>query len=248
MQLSKMGSCLLWSGVIVSLVGAAPPANDNCDDKLLYSRLKLIIEFNSTAQDVGVQVLLDGEPWKWLKGFKPDGTKILDISTRSSLRTQGLTELFFESSEPSLSVTPLSVFFARFPAGTYEFEGETVEGECIEGETEFTHVIPAGPVITSPEQGDETPVVDPDQLEIEWEPVTTTIDGSTNLDIVGYQVIVEQVEPRRIFSIDLPAKTTSVEIPPGFITQANTLHKFEILAIEVGGNQTITEGEFITEP
>jgi ABC-type sugar transport system substrate-binding protein len=38
-----------------------------------FSRAKIIIEFNSTGNDVGVQVLLDGEPWKRVKIKSPRG-------------------------------------------------------------------------------------------------------------------------------------------------------------------------------
>jgi hypothetical protein len=165
------------------------------------------------------------------------------------LAKQGLTELFFESSEPSLAEVPLDEFLARFPEGVYEFEGRTVEGDEIEGEATLTHVIPKGPAIVSPSLASEAPpVVDPDNLVIAWEPVTETITGSQAIEIRGYQVIVEQVEPLRVHSIDLPALRTSVRIPPEFFAQRGTLHKFEVLAVEVGGNQTITEGEFVTAP
>ena len=89
------------------------------------------------------------------------------------------------------------------------------------------------------------------QLEydlFEWEPVRETITGSEDIEIVGYQVIVEQEEPLRVFSIDLPASVTSVMVPPEFFHQQDTLHKFEVLAIEASKNQTITSGEFITLP
>jgi len=219
------------------------------EDEILFSRTKIIIEFNSSAEDVGVQVFLDGDPWKNVKAFAPNGRRILDVVGRQSLGQQGLTELFFESSEPSLAELPLEQFLARFPEGEYEFEGVTIEGEEVEGEATFTHVIPAGPEILSPDvSGDDPPVVDPDDLVIAWEAVTETITGSEEIEIAGYQVIVEQVEPRRTFSIDLPAGATGVPVPPGFLVQRDTLHKFEVLAIEAGGNQTITEGEFVTAP
>ena len=235
------------------LVPAPPPghADDDDDDgdELLYDRAEIFIEFNDTDQDVGIQVLLDGEPWKKVKAFNPDGDKILDIRTKRSLKQQGLSELFFESSEPSLAEVSLEEFLDRFPPGEYEFEGKTIDGEEIEAEALFTHVIPAGAEIVSPACfGDDPPVVDPDSLVIEWEPVTTTLCGSPDIEIVGYQVVVEQEEPLRVFSIDLPAAATSVTVPAEFFTQPDTVHKFEILAVEMGGNQTITAGEFVTLP
>jgi len=47
-------------------------------------------------------------------------------------------------------------------------------------------------------------VVDPNDAAIEWEPVTTRFIGSGPIDIAGYQVIVEQVEPFRMLTINLP--------------------------------------------
>src|SRR5919109_5155562 len=71
--------------------------NHNESDVIPFSIAKMIIEFNATDEDVGVQVLLDGEPYKRLKIFRPDGREMLDLRAIRSLEEQGLTELFFES-------------------------------------------------------------------------------------------------------------------------------------------------------
>ncbi len=224
-------------------------ADPGGDEELLFSKARIYIEYNATDEDVGIQVLLDGEPWKLLKAYGPDNRLILDVIARRSLKQQGLTEFFFESSEPSLAEVSLEEFLERFPEGEYEFEGKTTDGADIEGEATLTHVIPAGVEVVAPVSlTDDPPVVDPDDFVIEWEPVTETIDGSDALEIAGYQVIVEQVEPLRAFSVHLPASATNVTIPPEFFELDNTVHKFEILAIEAGGNQTIVSGEFVTEP
>jgi hypothetical protein len=47
------------------------------------------------------------------------------------------------------------------------------------------------------------------------------------------------------FSIDVPADTTMVTLPPELLL-AGTEYKFEVLAIEESGNQTITESCFET--
>lgn len=230
-------------GAVFSAAAIAPESW--AGNEIPLSKARMIIEYNATAGDVGVQVLLDGEPWKNMKIFNPSGRKLLDITTNGSLKKQGLTELFFESSEPSLVEVPLAEFLERFPQGIYDFEGRTVDGENIEGEATFTHVIPAAPVVVSPEDGE---VVDPNNAVIDWNPVTQTISGSGPITIIGYQVIVEQVEPLRVLLIDLPASVTSLKVPPEFFLQADTIHKFEVLAIESGRNQTITSGEFKTAP
>ena len=223
--------------------------NHNESDVIPFSIAKMIIEFNATDEDVGVQVLLDGEPYKRLKIFRPDGREMLDLRAIRSLEEQGLTELFFESSEPSLAEVPLKEFLARFPAGEYRFEGEGIEGIGLEGEARFTHVIPAGPFLISPEEG---AVADPNNTVIVWEPVTQTITGSTDIKIVGYQVIVEREDPRRlfgvrVFSADVPASVTSVTVPPEYM-EPDTEYDFEVLAIEEGGNQTLSSSSFTTAP
>ena len=237
----------LVSVVALLLAGASP---ELWAKEIPFDRAKLIIEFNSSANegvgDVGVQVLLDGEPWHALKMKDRFGRTILEITASTSLRRQGLTELFFESSEPSLDEVPLAQFLRRFPEGIYEFEGRTIDGQEIEGEAKFTHIIPAGPVIVSPGEGD---VVDPNALIIEWEPVTQKIAGSGAgaLVIVAYQVVVDGGNPSRRFDVTLAAKPTnmSVTVPPEFL-EPGTEYTFEVLAIEAGGNQTITESSFVT--
>ena len=229
---------LLGAGILF----AQQPAVVRQQSEIPLSTARIIIEFNSSANDVGVQVLLDGEPWQFLRINSPDGRKILDITSSKSLKQQGLTELFFESSEPSLDEVPLADFLARFPEGKYEFEGRTIEGDKLDGEATFSHVIPAGPVILSPGEGDE---VDPNNVLIRWAPVTQKIAGSGQLVIVGYQVVVEGGNPARRFDVTLSAAARSVKVSPEFL-EPGTDYTFEILAIEVGGNQTITEGSFVT--
>lgn len=237
---------LLWMASGQTL---AQNTNGNESGVIPFDIARMIIEFNATDQDVGVQVLLDGESYIQLKAFRPDGQQILDIAATSSLQEQGLTELFFESSEPSLAEVPLEEFLARFPEGAYKFEGETIDGVGLEGEALFTHVIPGAPVVIVPE---EDAVTDPNNTVIMWEPVTETIDGSTDIDIIGYQVIVDTEDPRRltgvrVFNADVGPSVTSVTVPPEFL-DPDTEYSFEVLAIEAGGNQTITASSFTTAP
>jgi hypothetical protein len=84
-------------------------------------------------------------------------------------------------------------------------------------------------------------VVAPDHAVISWRPG----DQPAGVEIVSYQVIVERENPLRVFSVDLPATTTSVTVPPEFL-ESGTQYKLEVLAIEASGNQTITEIEFMT--
>jgi hypothetical protein len=82
--------------------------------------------------------------------------------------------------------------------------------------------------------------VDPTNTVISWVPVTTP----AGIHIIRYQVVIEKGQ--RVFSVDVPATATSVTVPEEFLKPA-TRYKFEVLAKEVSGNQTITEGSFQTE-
>lgn len=210
-----------------------------------FSETKIIIETNATDGDAGIQILLDAVGWTRLKVFDPDGQQIFDVSGFGSVGMTGVTELFFESAEPSFEDLPLDQLLARFPAGTYTFEGTTVEGKTLTGKATLTHTIPDGPVIVSPLEGE---VVDSNATVIIWNSVTVPFPGTDSpVNIVGYQVIVERVKPTlRVFSVDLPATATEVTVPSAFM-EPKTLYKFEVLAIEAGGNQTISEVEFKTQ-
>jgi hypothetical protein len=205
-----------------------------------FDAAKIIIEFNDSAQDVGIQIFLDtGDPWKSLKVFDPKGNKIMDVFNKGSVGTLGVSEFFFESDEPTLEELPLDEFFELFPAGQYKFTGETVDGQILSGKAKLTHIIPAGPVVITPEEGS---VQDPANTVVAWQPVADP-PGSK---IVGYQVIVGVGSPTREFNVVVPAATTSVTVPAEFLESGKS-YVFEILAIETGGNQTITEGSFSTQ-
>jgi hypothetical protein len=225
--------------VVALIMGADAPESGAAER---FDDTKIIIELNATDRDAGIQVFLDGEPWKEVEIISPD-EEILEVEADGNLLDFGLTELFFESNEPPFDELPLDEFLELFPAGIYRFKGRTVEGVRLRGAARLTHVIPAGPDLVSPEEGEE---VDPNDTVIEWEPVTERFIGSGNIKIVGYQVVVEREDPLRVFSVDVSADTTMVTIPPEFL-EPGTDYKFEVLAIEESGNQTISEREFETE-
>lgn len=228
---------------LVAMLGGAGMQPAQRGEPNRFARTQMYIEFNATAGDLGVQVSMDGDPWRSLRVTRPDGKLIMEIQGRKSLGLQGFTELFFESSEPPLAELPLPVFFARFPAGEYKFKGVTIDGGKIEGTAIFTHAIPDKPLVLTPQQGS---VQDPGSTVVSWNPVANP-PGS---QIVAYQVTVTQileVLPQRVFSVHVPADTLSVTVPPEFL-QVNAQYEFEVLAIEAGGNQTIHAGAFSTIP
>ena len=204
-----------------------------------FGTLKFFIEFNETDEDIGVQALVGGEPYKRLIVSSPNDIELLNMRAKSSLRRQGMSDFFFESAEPTLDELSIEEFLRRFPQGKYEFETMTLDGAEQEGSAKFTHKIPAGPVITSPSEGD---VVDPDNTVVTWEEVTMTTGlnpPQRPVNIVGYQVIVTREDPLRVYSVDVGPETKSISVPPEFL-EPGTEYELEILAIEKSDNQTIS--------
>lgn len=194
-----------------------------------FANLKLFFEFNSTDNDLGVQLLLDGDEWERVEAFDPGKRKILDIAVHGRLGELGLTELFFESAEPS----PAEVL-ALFPAGTYRFEGRTLEKDKLVGTATLSHNLPPAPSF-SPSNGES---VNRNNTIIQWNPIP---------GIVAFQVIVENETLGVVMTVDVKPPVTSLQVPPTFM-QPNTEYKAEILAIGANGNRTIAEGKFVTLP
>lgn len=214
----------------------------------------MIIEYNDSAEDIGVKCFLDlSEGWQEMEVFDPRGRRIFGAETEGILTRQGGgTELFLESVEPPIDELLVEKFFRRFPEGTYKFRGRDKDENRITGQAEFTHDIPAGPVVLQPmpapgaECEENVPV---DEVVIKWNPVTESIFGDP-LNIVRYEVIVETDDPNNLnFDVKFPAETgtTSLNIPPELL-QPGTEYIGEVLAVEESGNQTITEFCFTTAP
>ena len=227
------------AALVALIVGATSPETLAAKKKLELEISRIYWAYNSSANDLGVHVSLDGEDWRKLKIINPAGRTIFEVEGRGPYRMLGLTELFFEGAEPNLDDFPLENLLARFPEGTYRFTGRTVDGDVIAGTGQFTHAIPAGPT-------NVVAALNGNSLVISWNPVTGPPDGFPDLPItiVGYQVIVGS------FQVTIPATTTplQVTVPPEFVASLPAgQNLFEVLAIEAGGNQTITEGSF-TKP
>ncbi len=250
-------SLFLLAAILLSMTVLGPEclaAKKNNEAALPFKKSQMRIELNSTGGDAGLQFDLDADPWRMLEIENPKGRVIFSVKSLGNLKTLGNTELFTESNEPPFDELPLKEFLKKFPAGNYEFDAITIDGEELEGVAAFTHTIPCAPVILSPSDGD---TLDPDdEVVIVWEAVTNKVDtgskmgdcsNSTDIEIVGYQVVVdhEGVVPQKRLDVKVPADVTQLTVPAEFIVP-NGEYKFEVLAIEASGNQTITEGIFMT--
>jgi hypothetical protein len=207
------------------------------------SRIKF--EINSTDGDGGIQVFLDSDPWESMSIFDPSGELVYTTSTRGNVGELGGTELFLESGEPPFEELSLEELLVLFPEGQYRFTGRGIEGERFVGSAQLTHNLPAGPTLVSPLQGG--PPQDPENTTVTWEPVGPA-NGSP---IIGYQVLIVEPDtglaalPKITLDVMMPPTATSLAVPPGFL-QPDTEYEWEVLAIEEGGNQTLSSSFFTT--
>ena len=206
---------------------------------------RLKFEINATDGDGGVQVFLDAEQWKRMSIYDRKGRKILTAVTKGIMAKQGGTELFLESAEPTFDELPLKKLLERWPAGTYDFRGRGLGGEIYVGSAQLTHDLPAGPRLVSPIEG--AGPQDPACTVLRWRRVPPP-NGSP---IIGYQVLVVEPDtgmtalPNVTLDIMLPPTARRLEVPPGFL-QPDTEYEWEVLAIEEGGNQTLSSSTFTT--
>lgn len=242
---------------------ALAPVSGFADEEGEFGAIAIIIEL--TDNDIELQVFIDGFDYSRVEGRDPYGNRFIDLKAKGLLSaTGGFSEIFF-ASEPSHFLIEednydedVEDFLARWPEGFYEFNGMTPAGVRLEGEGLMTHVLPDLPEITAPlPLDDEAPVfAEGDEIVISWNPVTTCYEGVVcDLEIMEYQVIVELAEPERDEPwvtgsnrgglINLPGDATELTVPPEFLEPGE--YEFEILAIEVSGNSTISVGEFEIE-
>jgi hypothetical protein len=250
--------------VAALILGAAVPNSwaddDDDEEEIPFDEAEIFFELNNTDGDLGIHALIDGEAWKELEIEDPRGRELLNIRVKSRLRRQGLTEIFFESAEPpfesedpdEVTLTP-EEFFERFLEGDYEIEGETLEGDELESVAFLSHVMPAPPdnIMVSGVPIDEG--CDEDNVEEVTEPVIISwaavedshpwIGNSGDIEVEKYLVVVEDEESGLLFSFELPADVTSLELPEG-LTESGVQYKFEILVQEETGNKTAVESCF----
>lgn len=232
------------------LVSIQPSLAENWGNRhqvVEISDARIKFEINSTDGDGGIQVFLDAEPWRVMKIYDPRWRQVFRATTRGNIGKNGGTELFLESGEPPFDELPLDDLLRRFPAGTYRFRGRGIDGEWLKGSAVLTHVLPEGPNLLLPL--DEATDVDANNLTLFWDGVDDP-DGSR---IIAYQVLVVQPDtglvslPKVSLDIMMPPSARSLAVPQGFLLPG-TEYEWEVLAIEFGGNQTLSSAFFTTAP
>ena len=243
--------------VLSPLVGAAMALHareQQGQPQTRFAEAALFFELNDTDGDLGIHASIDGEPWTDLKIEGPGERTLLHVLSRGNLHSQGLTQLFFESAEPSFDELAPEQFFQRFPEGRYEIEGRLQDGREIESVAVLSHVLAAPPEnvtvsgVPAAENCDapNLPVV-PAPVTIDWDPVTRShpsLGSSGPVKISRYQLFVEREGVK--LSLDLPPNVTEFQVPTG-VTQLGDQFKFEIIARTTNGNNTAIESCFIVQ-
>lgn len=260
--LAAGASVLLFS----SQVGTSQDNGDDDDEdeeELEFDEASIYFELNDTDGDLGIHGFLDGDAWKRIIIEDPNEQELMNVWIRNKLRRQGLTEFFFESDEPTFDELSPRAFFRRFPEGTYEIEGLTLDGEELEAEIEVSHVM-AGPPATVTINGKQAaPNCDSDDLPVvsrpvtvDWSPVTMSHPtiGTPNVpvNVLLYQFVGEidreGQEPDELsFVVNLPSNVTKFTLPGEFIRLSDGEVKYEIIIKLDNGNQTGVESCFEVE-
>jgi hypothetical protein len=246
----KPACTLLFLALVVAAAVSMTAAGQGGQRR--FTEAELFFELNDTDGDLGIHASIDGEPWTDLEIEGPGDRTLLQIISRGQLRTQGLTQLFFESAEPPFDDLAPEEFFRRFPEGRYEIEGRLQDGRAVAGVASLSHILAAPPenITVSGLPGAEDcdapflPVVFA-PVTIDWDPVTQShpdLGRSGPVKVSRYQLFVEREGFK--LSLDLPADTTEFELPTG-VTSAEGEYKFEIIVRTDSGNNTAVESCFV---
>jgi hypothetical protein len=245
----------LSSAVLLLALPGALLAQDSEDGEASFAEADVFLELNDTDGDLGLQALIDGDPWKRLDIENAKGKMIFQVRASRGLAKQGVNEIFFESAEPGFDELPPEDFLARFPEGVYEVSAKTLDGGELESEVEITHLLPAPPANVAA-NGQPTPldceVEAPPSVgvpvTISWEPVDFShpeigIVG-VPIDIDRYEIVVEIEDlDNAVYTIVLGPDQTAIDVPSQLIALADEF-KLGIVVQETSGNRTVIESCF----
>jgi hypothetical protein len=219
-------------------------------DKVEFDEAEIFFEFNSTDNDIGIQIFFDAEGWEDVEVEDPEGDTIFEVENDEGLKDIGSTEVFTESEEPELDENDLAAeiaeFQSQFPAGTYNFKGRTVEGDDLVGEAVLAYELPTATIIDGPTY---LPENSNDEYVVKW----TQPGGGP--DILGYEVVAElevEVDGDEYTLVNTGiflGGATQFAVSPEFVQQiidaeeADELVEFkvEVIVRAVNLNKTITE-------
>jgi hypothetical protein len=214
--------------VVTPTAGLAWDHDD--EDEIPFGEARLFFELNDTDGDLGIHGKIDGDEWRRIEIEDPHERRMMTVRASGRLKRQGLTELFFESAEPTFDDLDPIDFFNRFPEGWYEIEGLTLDFEERESEVYLSHVMPAAPGPEGTEVNGEVAAEDCDAdleivdpaggVTIDWDPVEYAHDDlgthtgemlssiGDGISVLYYEVVIEIDESNFKASTFVPADVT----------------------------------------
>ena len=198
---------------------------------------KLNIEHNATDEDTGFQGFVDSEGWRQLDVRGPGG-QVLRFEARGTLAKLGLTELFFESVEPENRDVPIEEMLAKLPkAGT-----RSPVPARRTAQAPAAHPAAPGSRTTSRPAPSSLP---PRTARLEDDRGQAGDDRRVPAHHRAGRRATPAHDGKLGLSIYVPRTVTSIAVPNGFLLP-RTAYKWEVLAIERSGNQTLSSGSFRT--
>jgi hypothetical protein len=247
---TRLARALVAVALALCCGGAVPMARQE-PGAIPFPVAQIFFELNHSAGDLGIHGEVDGGPWTALEVEGPGERLLLSLVSRGRLRAQGMTQLAFESAEPTFAELDPADFFRRFPEGLYEIEGRARDGGTLESTVRLSHVLaaPAGSITVNglaAAENCEAPVLPEVEspVRIDWEPVTRShpeIGKRGPVSISRYQFFVELLGGK--LSVDLAPTTTEHEVSLGAADRGRAV-KFEIIARTETGNNTAVESCF----
>jgi hypothetical protein len=192
-----------------------------------FEEVSVIFEQNATEGNVEVVFEINGgdEALETLIVRAPNGRTIINATFIAGMR-----ELEFESPEPPDQVALLK---KNYPEGMYHFYAITLSGELLHAMAPLSHALPETTTFLSPGK-DATGV-----------PLNQSISWSAVLGAVGYIVEIENDDLDAETTIQVPASTTTIEPPAGFLLPG-TEYELQISTIGADGNISFVETSFLT--
>jgi hypothetical protein len=253
------GTAIVAGLALAAAAAAAPPKP--------FKLTNIHFETNSSGCDMGIQISFDTDGITQGEVENPFDQPVFTFGAPPGLEnTHDITEMFQERVEPPITdlesalgceprqgAISLAELLGNWPAGWYEFDGES-RGQEYEGGARLSHKVPAGPEILAPEDG--AIVAHDANLLIRWKKVTGPILPYLGpVEITGYHVVVADVtvprlapgKTKTVLDADLSQGESTFLVPKQYL-EPNRIYEFEVLATEKGGNQTITEGGVFCTP
>lgn len=121
-----------------------------------------------------------------------------------------------------------------YPPGTYRLRGRTVDGRRIAGSARLSYAVLRPPVIIYPTPGQKG--VATSGAVLRWQRVV----GAKKIHLE-----IEQVETKRVLTVDLSGNATSLIAPDGFF-QPGLTYVMDVKAAGPNRNLTVTDVTFKT--